>query len=70
MINKTLKRVSTENEKVCQLVEAKFKAFNIEKRLLIQKLNDEVFELCEKEKVNEKHIRLIVGMPAPLKRKP
>ena len=70
MINKTLKRVATENEKVCKLVEAKFKSFNIEKKWLIQKLNDEVFELCEKEKVNEKHIRLIVGMPAPLKRKP
>ena len=53
MKSKTLKRVATENEKVCKLVEAKFKDFNIEKKLLIQKLNAEVFDICKKEKVKD-----------------
>ena len=67
---KSKKETAEANAKVCDVVAAKFKAFNIQKKMLIQKLNAEVFDICEKEKVNEKHIRLIVGMPAPLKRKP
>lgn len=68
MKKKTPKEIAESNAKVCQLVEAKFKAFNIAKKLLIQKLNKEVFELCEKEKVNEHQTRLIVGMPRTYKK--
>ena len=70
MKTKTPKATAEQISKVCELVHAKFTTYKKAKNDLTKQLNDEVFEICEREKMSEKHIRLVLDMPAPLKIKP
>jgi hypothetical protein len=63
MKSKTPKETAKENAEVCALIYQKLTNYNIEIFKLKKQLNLDVFEICDNAKVNENHIRQVLGMP-------